>query len=190
MSGELKRNHQLGWRFLDEKQAMEAVRSGDAYAAIVIPPDFSSDFLSLTTGTFVQPGLEYYVNEKANAIAPKITDVGASTLDDQINSTFVSTVSEAVSQQLKTAGTDAEDRLGIARDDTVGALDDAVAKGANIVLGGESDVEARYVSPTMLLGVNNAMDIFDEEVFGPVLTIHPFASREDAVREIAKGLDR
>jgi putative membrane protein len=126
--GELKKNHQLGWRFLDEKHAMDAVRSGDAYAAIVIPPDFSSDFLSLATGTFVQPGLKYYVNEKANAIAPKITDVGASTLDDQINSTFVSTVSEAVSQQLKTAGTDAEDRLGIARDDTVGALDDAVAK--------------------------------------------------------------
>lgn len=126
--GELKKNHELGWRFLDEKQAMDAVRSGDAYAAIVIPPDFSSDFLSLTTGTFVQPELKYYAGEKANAIAPKITDVGASTLDTQINSTFASTVSKAVSQQLKTAGADAENRLGDARDNTVGTLDDAVAK--------------------------------------------------------------
>src|SRR5690606_5155356 len=99
-----------------------------SYAAIIIPPDFSEDFLSITTGEFTRPELTYYVNEKTNAIAPKITDVGASTLDDQINSTFVSTVAEAVSEQLKDAGLDAEDRLGGARDSTVSALDEATEK--------------------------------------------------------------
>lgn len=125
---ELKKNDQLGWQFIDEDEAMDAVRSGRSYAAIVIPPDFSSDFISITTGEFSQPELKYYVNEKANAIAPKITDVGASTLDAQINSTFVSTVAEVVSEQLKGAGADAEDRLGAACDSTVTALDDAVEK--------------------------------------------------------------
>lgn len=125
---QLKKNDQLGWEFVDEDEAMDAVRSGRSYAAIVIPEDFSRDFVSITTGDFTRPSLKYFVNEKANAIAPKITDVGASTLDAQINSTFVSTVAEAVTEQLKDAGEGAEDRLGDARDNTVTALDDAVGK--------------------------------------------------------------
>ncbi|MFC4138352.1 MULTISPECIES: YhgE/Pip domain-containing protein [unclassified Microbacterium] len=125
---ELKKDHQLGWEFLDEDEAMDAVRSGDSYAAIVIPPDFSRDFLSVTTGDITRPELKYYVNEKANAIAPKITDVGASTLDKQINSTFVSTVSRVITEQLQAAGIDVEGRLTEARDDSITALDDAVAK--------------------------------------------------------------
>ena len=125
---QLKKNDQLGWEFVDEDEAMDAVRSGRSYAAIVIPEDFSRDFVSITTGDFTRPSLKYFVNEKANAIAPKITDVGASTLDAQINSAFVSTVAEAVTEQLKDAGEGAEDRLGDARDNTVTALDDAVGK--------------------------------------------------------------
>ncbi|MGX1792179.1 YhgE/Pip family protein [Microbacterium sp. NPDC055312] len=128
---ELKQNDQLGWEFVGEDEAMDAVGSGRSYAAIIIPPDFSHDFLSITTGEFTRPELQYYVNEKASAIAPKITDVGASTLDNQINSTFVSTVAEAVSTQLKDAGLDAEDRLTDARDSTAGALDEAVGKVAS-----------------------------------------------------------
>lgn len=125
---QLTENDQLGWEFLDEDEAMDAVRSGRSYAAIIIPPDFSRDFISITSGEFQRPELTYFVNEKANAIAPKITDVGASTLDNQINSTFVSVVSQAVTEQLKDAGADVEDRLGDARDSSVIALDDAVAK--------------------------------------------------------------
>lgn len=126
--GELEKNDQLGWEFVDEDEAMDAVRSGRSYAAIIIPEDFSRDFLSITTGEFEQPVIQYFVNEKANAIAPKITDVGASTIETQINSTFVSTVSEVVSEQLQSAGADAEEQLGTARDSTITALDDAVAK--------------------------------------------------------------
>ncbi|GAA3934465.1 YhgE/Pip domain-containing protein [Microbacterium soli] len=125
---ELKQNDQLGWTFVEEDEAMDAVRSGRSYAAIIIPPDFSRDLLSVTSGELTRPDLRYYVNEKANAIAPKITDVGASTLDTQINGTFVSVVSKAVTEQLKGVGADVEDRLGDARDGSVAALDDAVAK--------------------------------------------------------------
>lgn len=125
---QLKGNDQLGWEFLDEDEAMDAVRSGRSYAAIVIPGDFSRDFTSIATGDLTRPSLRYYVNEKANAIAPKITDVGASTLDTQINSTFVSLVAKAATEQLRGAGTDAEHRLGEARDTTVAGLDDAVGK--------------------------------------------------------------
>ncbi|WP_157219033.1 aldehyde dehydrogenase family protein [Flavisphingomonas formosensis] len=66
-----------------------------------------------------------------------------------------------------------------------GLIDDAVAKGATVALGGEADVEARFVAPTVLENVGETMEIFHEEVFGPVLTVQGFSSREEAAREIA-----
>ena len=91
---ELHGNKQLDWTFMDYDEAMDEVQSGRAYAAFVIPENFTSDLLTLTTGNFTQPKLQYYVNEKSGPVAPKITDTGASTLDETINSTFVSTVTD------------------------------------------------------------------------------------------------
>ena len=64
----LKKNHQLGWTFVDEKKAKSGVRSGKYYAAIVIPEDFSESLLSILSGDLKQPQLDYYINEKKNAI--------------------------------------------------------------------------------------------------------------------------
>ena len=97
----LKKNHQLGWTFVDEKKAKSGVRSGKYYAAIVIPEDFSESLLSILSGDLKQPQLDYYINEKKNAIAPKITDTGASTIQTQINDTFSSIAAESVSEVLK-----------------------------------------------------------------------------------------
>ena len=65
-------------------------------------------------------------------------------------------------------------------------IDDAVSKGARVLMGGEVDPANRFVSPTILDNVTEDMEIFQEEVFGPVLTVHGFTTREDAAREIAK----
>lgn len=92
----LGENTQLGWEFTDYDDAMDQVSSGEAYAAFVIPEDFSADLMTLLTGDFEQPNLQYYVNEKENPVSPKITDAGSTTLDETINSQFVSTVSEVV----------------------------------------------------------------------------------------------
>lgn len=51
----LKKNHQLGWTFVDEKKAKSGVRSGKYYAAIVIPEDFSESLLSILSGDLKQP---------------------------------------------------------------------------------------------------------------------------------------
>lgn len=64
--------------------------------------------------------------------------------------------------------------------------DDAAVKGAKIVYGGEIDVENRFVAPTIIEDVTDEMDIAFEEIFGPIITISSFSSKEDVVREIAK----
>ena len=100
----IRDNHDLGWEFVDTaEEAKEGVESGKYYAAFVIPKDFSANLTSMLTGTFKQPKITYYVNQKRNAIAPEVTGVGATTLENQINQTFVGEVGKVVSEELGTA---------------------------------------------------------------------------------------
>ena len=137
---------QLGWQFMSQDDAQAAVRSGSVYAAIVIPADFSSDLLSITTGTFTQPALTYYVNEKASAIAPKITDVGAAGVKDKISSAFIEQVAEAATTELKDAGDDVQLKLLNAKNDGLNAFDQASAQVASTLEEIRVEVERRGIS--------------------------------------------
>jgi acyl-CoA reductase-like NAD-dependent aldehyde dehydrogenase len=64
-------------------------------------------------------------------------------------------------------------------------LDDARAKGAKVLAGGEVKVYpdgGRFVQPTVLTGVTHEMAIMRDETFGPMLPIMTFRSEEEAVR--------
>lgn len=89
-------NNSLGWQFVDEKTALEGVKTGEYYASVIIPEDFSKDLTSLITSDVKKGTIIYTVNEKINAIAPKITEKGASTIQLQVNQTVVKTVSEII----------------------------------------------------------------------------------------------
>ncbi|MCI5825310.1 MAG: YhgE/Pip domain-containing protein [Arcanobacterium sp.] len=102
--GELRKNNQLGWRFLDEDRAQKELRRGDVYAAFVIPSDFSKDLVQIFAGDRDRPTIKYLVNEKKGAIAPKITDAGASALDVRITSAFRERVGAAVAQAVRDGG--------------------------------------------------------------------------------------
>ena len=104
----LRENDALGWEFTDAESAKEGVYRGDYYAAIIIPADFSEHLTSMLTGEFEQPEIKYYVNEKKNAIAPKVTDTGAETIEQQLNETFVATVSSALVEEAKELGVDVD----------------------------------------------------------------------------------
>ena len=90
----LHENEQLDWIFTSEKKAVKGVKSGEYYAAIVIPETFSSDMMSLFSEHTEHSDIIYYLNEKENAIAPKITDKGANAIQKQINELFTKTISE------------------------------------------------------------------------------------------------
>jgi len=57
----------------------------------------------------------------------------------------------------------------------------AEAEGATIVGGGRAGDEGNYVAPTLYLGARNTMKIAQEEIFGPVLTMIPFADEQEAL---------
>ena len=123
----LKENKSLGWQFVSEEKAKEGVQAGDYYAAIVIPENFSSSLVSILSGDLKRPKLDYYVNEKKNAIAPKITDTGATTVQQQINDTFSATASSAVSEIVKSSA----DSITRGLDDTQSELTSAITEVQN-----------------------------------------------------------
>lgn len=123
---QLKSNRQLGWRFVSKQHAVDGVKAGKYYAAIVLPKDFSSSLIGTVTGEKNQPSITYYINEKMNAIAPKITDTGATTIDEQINATFVSSVADAVAKQVKAAAGNTTDSLHTAQSDVVNNLNGTI----------------------------------------------------------------
>lgn len=105
----LRSNDQLGWTFTSRHDAVEGVRSGEYYAAIVIPQSFSRDMMTLFSPQIHHAKITYYTNAKQNPMAPIITGKGATTVRDQINQTFTKTmtsvaldVASAMSSALRT----------------------------------------------------------------------------------------
>lgn len=104
----LKTNDTIGWVFTDSTdEAIEGVWSGDYYAALIMPADFSKDMVSFLADNMTHPEIICYTNQKKNAIAPKITDKAKTAVQQQVNATFISTLTEAI---MKSA--DVADNIG------------------------------------------------------------------------------
>ena len=108
---ELKKNKSLGWKFVNETEAKKGVEIGKYYASIEITPDFSKNIISVLSKDIHKAEIVYTVNEKINAIAPKITEKGASTIQLQVNQTVVKTASEAMFEILNDLGISLEENL-------------------------------------------------------------------------------
>ncbi|MEO9633595.1 MAG: aldehyde dehydrogenase family protein [Parasphingorhabdus sp.] len=65
-------------------------------------------------------------------------------------------------------------------------VDDATKKGATVVCGGGSDIADRYIEPTVLTDMSEDMEIMNEEVFGPVLSVLTYSSREEVLDIISR----
>lgn len=92
--GTLHANDQLDWQFVNSDKAIDGVKSGEYYAAIVIPKGFSADMMTLFSPDIKHAQLKYYLNEKINPIAPHITDQGATTVVNTIDKTFAKTIAQ------------------------------------------------------------------------------------------------
>jgi acyl-CoA reductase-like NAD-dependent aldehyde dehydrogenase len=68
------------------------------------------------------------------------------------------------------------------REDVHGFVERGREQGAEVVTGGEFVPGAgAFYAPTVLAGVDNAMTVAQEEIFGPVVTVIPFEDETDAI---------
>ena len=111
LTKELKDNDSLEWHFSNREAAMDKLEYGDYFAVIVIPGDFSEKLGTVINDEPEKAEVEYYVNEKVNAIAPKITEKGASVIVDQITSNFVSVVNGTIFDVFNELGVEFEKDL-------------------------------------------------------------------------------
>lgn len=111
--GNLKDNDSLGWQFVDSKEALDkGVKSGKYYAGVYLPSDFSDNLVSFVTkGEIKHPEIVYSVNQKINAIAPKISDKGAGTIQENISKEFITTVTKTLLEVFNEVGFDLDSNL-------------------------------------------------------------------------------
>ncbi len=135
----LRANDQFDWVFVSEEEAVEGLKAGSYYAAIVIPSSFSKDLLTVLTDHVEHADIVYYVNQKENAIAPRVTGAGASALEQQIDETFSKTVGDVA------LGT-TSDLIGFVNGDGIAAYGSAVdaqlAQAADELSGAASQARA------------------------------------------------
>ncbi|WP_459480114.1 YhgE/Pip family protein [Clostridium saccharoperbutylacetonicum] len=105
----LKDNQSIGWTFVEQNEAENGVKYGKYYASITIPEDFSSSLLSVAAnGEPNRAKLIYSVNEKINAIAPKITKSGLTSLQSEISKSVTEEVSNTILNYMNAYGTELE----------------------------------------------------------------------------------
>ena len=65
----LKANDAIGWQFVGSSdEALEGVYSGNYYAALIIPEDFTTKLMGFISGKYDKPHIIYYENQKVNIV--------------------------------------------------------------------------------------------------------------------------
>lgn len=107
----LEENKTLNFQFVNENEANKGLESGKYYASIEITNDFTKNILSVVEKTPIKPKLIYKVNEKRNAVAPKITDKSASLIQEEISKNFIKEVSSAALEGMKKLDMEIESQI-------------------------------------------------------------------------------
>jgi len=104
----LKENNSFSWHFIPREEALDSLKNGDYFAVLIVPNDFSQKLSSIVTELPTKAHIDYYVNEKINPIAPKITSKGAGVITQQVSSEFISTVNGTLFSMFNKIGIEIE----------------------------------------------------------------------------------
>ncbi|MFD1361327.1 YhgE/Pip family protein [Lentibacillus salinarum] len=139
----LKHNDSMDWHFTNREDAMKNLKYGDYFAVIIVPEDFSEKLTTVISDQPEKSEMEYYVNEKINAIAPKITDKGAGTIVEQVTSKFISTVNGVIFDMFDEIGIELNENLPDIRkfEDYIFTMEDELPEIHDLVSSGLEDTE-------------------------------------------------
>lgn len=104
----LRENDAIGWQFVSKEDAEYGLTHDRYYAMLEIPEDFSLQLLNVLDKDYQKPQIIYRVNEKSNAIAPKITDTGAKTVTNEVTRSILDVVDKVVFSLSNGAGQEIE----------------------------------------------------------------------------------
>lgn len=107
----LKQKDTIGWKFVkSEEKAVEGVKSGRYYSALVIDEQFTYSMYHGVADNIENPRITYYLNDKKNAVATKITDSAASAVKSSINKQFIKVLAEQVFKETNVISDDMKEK--------------------------------------------------------------------------------
>ena len=154
---------------------------GGKSAAVVFPDADKKQFLdSVAWGIFFNAG------QVCSAMSRIL-------VHNDIYEEIVADISELAKKLSIKSGEDVELTPVVSKDQqqqVLGMCENAVEQGARLVTGGKSlgDQNGFYVEPTVFADIKSDMIIFQNEVFGPVVSITSFKTEEEAYK-LANGTE-
>lgn len=96
MVSDLQGSDKVDYVVTTKDKALEGVRSGEYYAAIVFPKDFSSDMMTVLSKSVRHAKVIYAVNEKKNAIGTIVTGKVSTAVQNSIDQSFDQSLTEVL----------------------------------------------------------------------------------------------
>jgi len=101
---------------------------------------------------------------------------------------FLAAVSKYVSHLKVGNGIDSETRMGPLinkrqQENVMNVIAEAKSEGAEVVTGGSSSEKGFFIQPAVIADRNASAKFYDKEIFGPVLPVIPFNTKEEVIEK-------
>ncbi|WP_125769314.1 YhgE/Pip domain-containing protein [Lapidilactobacillus wuchangensis] len=100
----LKKNKQLGWKFVSAKKAADGLKNNQYYTVVTIPKDFSKNAATVLSSHPKKMQLTYKTNDSLNYLSQVISGIGVDTLDKEIRANVTNAYASALFEQVKVVG--------------------------------------------------------------------------------------
>ena len=120
---ELKQDEKIGFVFLDDAdKAVDDLYAGKYYAAVIIEPDFTYNMYNFLKEDMFSPTINFYQNEKTNAIAVKVVEAAGDKVKQSVNKAYIQAIVETLFGKFNTFSE------GVQGDNTINMLRNTLAK--------------------------------------------------------------
>lgn len=189
----LKDNKSINWVFTGSTdKAIKGVESGKYYAAIVIGENFSRNMYDLKSAlTDDESTVTYYKNAKTNAIAVKITDTAAETVQNNVKVQYLKVLFQTVFTKGQELGDDIDEEQAV--NAVIAQLTDLSKS-----LRHYSDSVGRFVSDSssisyVLSGIGSSSANASAALSGSQATLNSaqaaVSNAQTSIDQLANGLD-
>lgn len=182
----LRENDKLGWSFPGSSQeAIDGVYSGEYYAALIMGEDFSENMYNCLANGMEHPKIQYYENEKRNAIAVKITDSGSSSLQNTINTEFIDVVVTTLSENINEIASDEEGSLISGLEKKIRSVNENLIAYENLL---DSFMECNISLSETILDMKDVIPKIQSAINSSISSINSAKATAGQYADIANGI--
>ncbi len=184
---DLRESTSIGYIVTSEEEALEGVSSGEYYAAVVIPEDFSSDLLTALSSNPSKAQVKFYQNEKANAIAEIVTNKASSAIEKDIDKSFAKSITTVAAGVLDELGNYLDDEK---TSEVASKLDEAISSSCDTLTNTASQMRGFSATLSATAGLlGSGSSTFADSLSSTLNVGTSLTSAASNVRDLGNALD-